>query len=171
MSTKNYTIRVCYDTDGWAYYRRSTALQKNAPDDFHVTIGPNYGAAFRETRHDLVLQLCFPYARDIKRHVVAHGYDTLVVSGFNVATDYAGANFNEVARWSDHVIVNSRECWERLGRPPGTTWISNGVDRDIFSIVTPPAQRLVNELASPDAIWAGWQRLFDSLAVERRAAA
>lgn len=45
-------------------------------------------------------------------------------------------------------------------------------DEDLrMRIVHAARERLVNELASPDVIWAGWQRLFDSLAIERRAAA
>jgi hypothetical protein len=45
-------------------------------------------------------------------------------------------------------------------------------DEDLrMRIIHAARERLVNELASPEVIWAGWQRLFDFLAVERRAAA
>jgi len=45
-------------------------------------------------------------------------------------------------------------------------------DEDLrMRIVHAARERLVNELASPEVIWSGWQRLFDSLVVERKAAA
>jgi glycosyltransferase involved in cell wall biosynthesis len=136
-----YTVRICYDVKGWAYHRRALALQKYAPPDFCVTIGPDYGRAFKERRHDLVLQLCYSYAKDIKRHIDAGGYDMVLVTGYNVGYGYANKWFDECAAWSDHVLFNNRECWEGLGRPANTSWISNGVDRELFPVLIPPERR------------------------------
>ena len=38
-------------------------------------------------------------------------------------------------------------------------------------IINAARERLVNDLASPDVLWAGWKRLFESVESERRAAA
>ena len=62
-------IRLCYDVPGWAYHQRALALQKYAPPGWDVTIGWNYGAAFKEQPHDLVLQLVYPCAKQIRQHI------------------------------------------------------------------------------------------------------
>ena len=59
--SKQYNIRFLYDVPGWCYYHRCVALQKYAPSDFSVSIGPDYGKALKEKPHDLVFQLCYSY--------------------------------------------------------------------------------------------------------------
>ena len=61
-----YVIRLLYDVSGWAYYWRCLALQKYAPSDFEVSIGSNYGAALKQKPHDLILQLAYSYAKDLR---------------------------------------------------------------------------------------------------------
>ncbi len=139
---KKHIVRLLYDCPGWAYHARCRALQKYAPDDFDVSIGPDYGKAFRKQHHDLTLQLCYSCAKNIRNHIQKAGYKTLVVSGFNVAAGYHDGNwFGECLRHSDHVVINSEKCWNELGCLPNTTWISNGVDREVFKPVVPIGDR------------------------------
>ena len=151
MGDVEYTVRICYDVKGWAYYRRAVALQKYAPASFNVTIGPNYGEAFRCLSHDLVLQLCYSYAKDIRLHVAEHGYDMVIVASYNVGQGHTDEWFWQCRQWCDHVIINSRRCWEALGRPTRTTAISNGVDREVFRLRVPV------ELRRPRVLWTGSQ--------------
>jgi glycosyltransferase involved in cell wall biosynthesis len=45
-------------------------------------------------------------------------------------------------------------------------------DEDLrMRMVHAARERLVNELANPDVLWAGWERLFNSIATQRRVAA
>lgn len=144
-----YTVRIRYDVKGWAYFRRAEALERYAPDDFEVTKGPDYKEAVATKHHDLVMQLPFSYINKIRQHIDTNGYDMLLVAGFNIGWGYANHWFPPVYRSSDHVIINSRECWERLGRLPNSTWISNGVDREVYRLAVPPEKR------KPKVIWIG----------------
>jgi hypothetical protein len=58
-----YTIRLLYDTPGWAYYWRCLALQKHAPSDFNISVGSDYGNALKQKPHDLILQNAFSGSR------------------------------------------------------------------------------------------------------------
>lgn len=136
-----YRVRLLYDVKGWAYYHRCVALQKYAPPDFEVTIGGDYGAAFKEKPYDLVLQLCYGCAKDVRRHIQIAKYNMVVVTGFNVSSQVNRDWYLQAAKHSDHIIINSRACWEGLKRPPESTWISNGVDREVFACRTPFADR------------------------------
>ena len=79
-----YTIRLLYDVKGWAYYYRCLALKKYAPKDFQVTMGPDYGKAFKEKKHHMVLQLAYSYTKDLRRHMKGCGYRFPLVASFNV---------------------------------------------------------------------------------------
>ena len=82
--SKKYTIRLLYDVDGWAYYFRCAALQKYVPEDFDVSIGPDYGKVLKQKPHDLVFQLCYSYAKPLYEQYYAGG------SEFNCMVKSAG---------------------------------------------------------------------------------
>lgn len=141
MILPKYTVRLLFDVPGWAYHRRCQALQKYAPDDFAVTIGPDYGRVLKAIPHDLVLQLCYACSKNIRDHVDQAGYDMVVVTGINVAWKSGASWFPNVYRYSHHVIFNSKMAWEEAGRQERTSWISNGVDGEIFRPIMPIGER------------------------------
>jgi glycosyltransferase involved in cell wall biosynthesis len=149
MGNKKYTIRLLYDVQFWAYYWRCLALQKYAPPDFDVSIGSNYGAALKEKKHDLILQLAYSYAKDVRKHLNVLKYNTLLVSSYNVGWGYANNWLPPVIKESDYVIINNREMWEKSGKNPKTFPISNGVDLDKFNVKKPI------ELRKPRVLWVG----------------
>jgi glycosyltransferase involved in cell wall biosynthesis len=136
-----YRVSLHYDVEGWAYHRRCLALMKYAPADFSVSLGRGRQHDRREAC-DLALQLCYPHCRALRRSYAAAGQRPLVVAGLNVGFTDRSARYLETARReADHVIVNSLEMFERSGRPAGTSWISNGVDREVFGVIEPIATR------------------------------
>ena len=141
-----YRVRLNYDVPHWAYYRRCEAIRKYAPPDFHVDMGAWHVGPARETwpattRYDLVLQLVPDHVR-LRAFLDEQGHqDTLVVGGLNVGYGHHKERLRMCSTGVDHIVSNNRDCWERLGRPDGMTWISNGVDRDLFRVIQPIAER------------------------------
>jgi len=134
-------VSLHYDTEGWAYHRRCQALAKYCPSDFRVSFG-------RGSRHDrrdpchLALQLCYSHVRDLRKSYRQAGQSPLIVAGLNVG--YTDRNMQWLAgaiRDANHVVINSREMYERAGRPAKCSWISNGVDREVFRMIAPIATR------------------------------
>jgi glycosyltransferase involved in cell wall biosynthesis len=52
-------------------------------------------------------------------------------------------------KYSDKVIINSKEMWEKSGKLPNTYPISNGVDSEIFRVRKPI------EVRTPKVLWCG----------------
>jgi len=146
---KKYVIRVLFDVRGWAYYHRAVALQKYAPSDFEVAIGPDYGKALKEKKHDLVFQLAYSYAKDLRRHCDKAGHKCLIVASYNVGWGYANKWLPSTIKPSDAVIINNYEMWDKSGRLTKTYHISNGVDRTIFKSKIPITKR------KPKVLWCG----------------
>ena len=57
--------------------------------------------------------------------------------------------FEEAYSLADAVVINSLECWEKLGRRSRTYMIPNGVDLEIFRVCRPIETR------SPKVLWLG----------------
>jgi len=136
-----YRVRLLFDIKGWAYHRRCQGLEKYAPDDFEVTIGPDYGRAFKRARHDLTLQLCYACTKNVREHIDRAAYGTLVVSGINVAWGSAKAWLKSNQKYAHFVLFNSEKAWQTGNRPPGTGFISNGIDLETFRPVVPIESR------------------------------
>ncbi len=137
MSKHRYRARLLYDVNGWAYHARCKALKKYAPADFDVSIGGNYGAVLKgavaEGRPiDLLLQLCYDCTDRLRRHITNGRYDATLVSGLNVASEAARPYLQKQLEHADWTIFNSRMAWEKSGQRDRTSWISNGVDREIY---------------------------------------
>ncbi len=137
MTDIKYRARLLYDVPGWAYHRRCNALQKYAPEGWEVTTGHVYGAAFRQAAAagepiDLALQLCYDCTNIIRRHIEKGRYDMTLVSGLNVASEAARPYLDKQQSNADWTVFNSRMGWEKSGQPERTSWISNGVDREVF---------------------------------------
>ncbi len=146
---KKYQIRLLYDVEGWAYYWRCKALQKYAPEDFDVTIGSNYGKQLISTKCDLILQLCYSHAKDVRQFIDKHNLETILVSSYNIGWGYANPWLDPVIKYSDFVIINNKEMWEKSGKHEKTINISNGVDLNTFYIKKPI------ELRKPRVLWVG----------------
>ena len=144
-----YVIRLLYDVQGWAYYWRCLALQNNAPIDFEVSIGSNFGEALKKRKHDLVLQCAFSYADTVKKCIENTKQNTVLVSTYTVGWGYANSWLNGAIRDSDYVVINNQEMWEKYGKHPQTVHISNGVDTKIFHVRKPI------ELRKPRILWIG----------------
>lgn len=141
-----YRVRLQYDVLQWAYYKRCSALQKHTPPDFQVDIGAWHPCVMVDpwpegVRYDLVLQLV-PDHTNLRKQLVRIGQpDTIIVAGLNVGYGHHEERLRMCNGDADHIVVNNRDCWERLGRPKGMTWISNGVDMDTFKVTVPIEDR------------------------------
>lgn len=142
-------VSLHYDVHGWAYHQRCLALAKYAPEGFTVNVGNGRKHGIR-SKCALALQLCYSHVRDLRHSYRAVGADPVIVAGFNVGySESADRWLRQILGDADHVIVNSRLCWERAGQPAKSTWISNGVDRQVYRTVRPPADR------RPKVLWTG----------------
>lgn len=146
---KRHAVHICYDVEGWCYFHRATAIQRYAPDDFEVTIGPSGRAIKSELRYDLVLQLCYGQMQRLWKQRERTEAKPILVAGFNAGWRYRGEYYDHLRTYSDHLIFNNYENWEKHGRPPGTSVISNGIDRDIFKLIVDPSAR------TPLVLWTG----------------
>lgn len=156
-----YHLRLQHGGVGWAYWRRCMALQKYAPPDFQGDVGQWHPCTRidpwpDDTTYDLVLQLV-PDIHGLKQRLMQRGETAIVVAGLNVGWGHHSERL-KMACDADHIVVNNRDLWERLGRrrpvqrsqgPPTISWISNGVDLDEFRVTRPIHQR------TPRVLWTG----------------
>lgn len=142
------SVHLIYDVPGWAYWRRAEAIKRYAPADMTVTTTAyrdmRAGAAVRQDLYaelagcDLVFLMAYGACREIRAGI---GPGPVLACGYNCGVGYRREKLNELLEHSDHVIVNNRANWEACGRPERTTWISNGVDLEVFHVLIPPAWR------------------------------
>jgi glycosyltransferase involved in cell wall biosynthesis len=147
--TRRYRVHLCYDVEGWCYHHRLSAIERYAPDTFEVTIGPSLEATRGPLEYDLVLQLCYGQTKRLRKQRDAVNPKCIIAAGFNAGWGYRGEYFSYLQEHADHVVFNNHENWEKHGRPTATSWISNGLDTDVFRITTPPEDR------KPQVMWTG----------------
>ncbi len=148
------SVRIVYDVDGWAFHNRALALQKYAPTDFDVSIvplrtPPDVARALGDTPVDLVL-----FLPDSPTSAVAHtlrerGWHSKLIGSWNAGWPRSLDCFYATYQVTDAVIINNQLGWERTGRLPRTHALANGVDLDMFRVVTPIEQR------APKVLWTG----------------
>jgi glycosyltransferase involved in cell wall biosynthesis len=145
-----HRIRLIYDVPGWAYYRRCHGVAKHAPDDFQVDIGRGFPRIDESDwrGYDLILNL-MPDQAALRAVLDRREESPVIVGGLNVGYGHHQERLRMCQSGADHIVVNNRYCWERLGKPEGMTWISNGVDRDIFRVKVPIEDR------KPRVLWTG----------------
>lgn len=125
-------LLVLYDVPNWAYHYRAQAIQKYAPHDWNVEI-----RAWPEMRdipqHDIVFNLdtSMPRRWSNKPHIVS----------WNSDRHRRTERWEKTYRSADWVLINNKCAFEFYGRRERTCCISNGVDTDIFKVVTPIEQR------------------------------
>lgn len=149
-----HRIKLLYDVPGWAYAYRCEALAKYAPPDFHVTIERGNLGCFPDDPQDLHLQLCYSEAARLRSHLQRLGQKSIIVTGCNTGWQNEGPregrhHWDTMQNVSDWIIFNSRSAWGRAGQPAKSSWISNGVDREIFACRVPLEKR------PPRVLWIG----------------
>lgn len=155
-----HSVRLLYDVPGWAYFYRCEGLRKYAPPDFEVSTGLGNNKGCPPWPHDLHLQLCYslaPWLRqvlDSRGDRRTDGRKPVIVTGCNTGWTGEGpregrhhyAAFDAASDW---VVFNSRAAWGMAGKPPRSSWISNGVDCSIFNPRKPLKGR------KPRVLWIG----------------
>ena len=147
-------IRLLYDVEGWAYHRRCVALQKYAPPGWNVSVAVGNKEPYGVADADVYLQLCYNATGILRDRLDREGRQSKIVAGCN--TGWAGEgpregrflydNFSSQADW---VVFNSRGAWGLAGQPAGSSWISNGIDRETFACREPTDRRPAK------VIWVG----------------
>lgn len=142
-------VNLHFDVHGWAYHGRCVALAKYAPTDFAVHVGGGRGTN-QASRCQLAMQLCYTHVRELRKSYRQAGANPVMVAGLNVGwTETNARHLQQALEDADHVVINSRDVWERAGHPAKSTWISNGVDRGLYRTIVPPAHR------PPRVLWCG----------------
>lgn len=149
-----YRARLLYDVPGWAYHSRCLALQKYAPEDFDVVLERGNLSRFSEYPFDVNLQLVYPHAGLLRQHLDRLGQKSVIVTGcntgwFNENRDEGHKYFAQMREFSDWIVFNCRAAWGFCGLPERTSWISNGVDREVFHPKVAVAAR------QPKVLWLG----------------
>jgi len=140
MINNKKKLLILYDTVGWAYYHRAKALQKYRPNDFHVDIDNKYSIRLR-SQYDIIFQLCYSYVKPLRQYVDKHKYKCKILSSFNIGWNHRNEWLKSTITYSDMVIINNYEMWDKAGRPAKTCHISNGVDSATFNAKIPYKQR------------------------------
>ena len=147
-----YRIRLIYDVPGWAYWRRCQGIERHYPVNFDVHVGRGFPTIDENGWHpdgyDLILNL-MPDQSALRTVLEMRGENPIIVGGLNVGYGHHAERLRMCENGADHIVVNNRDCWERLGKPDGMTWISNGVDREIFHVKVPIEER------TPKVLWCG----------------
>lgn len=150
-----YHIRLNYDVPQWCYFRRCEAIARYAPNDFRVDLGRWHPCIEKQRwdaalKYDLILNLVPDDHQTLRKHLIERGdTETVLVGGLNVGWGNHKERLRMGRQGMDHLVVNNRDCWERLGKPDGMTWISNGVDLDTFRVKEPIEER------TPRVLWCG----------------
>lgn len=156
-----YHIRLNYDVPQWCYFRRCEAIARYAPDDFRVDLGRWHPCIEKQRwdaalKYDLILNLVPDDHQTLRKHLADRGdTETVLVGGLNVGWGNHKERLRMCQTGMDHIVANNRDVWERLGKPEGMTWISNGVDLDTFRVKVPIENR------TPRVLWCG--AIFHSL--------
>ncbi len=153
------TLKILYDVDGWAYHHRARALQNHVPADFDVSLArlsrldrPHDTAVALGTEEpDLVFVLSTPAIAAVRQAVDARGWRTKLVGSWNAGWPLQIPLFFEAYRQADAMVINNATAWRRVGRLPRTYLLPNGVDRDVFRVLTPIEAR------APRVLWTGSQ--------------
>lgn len=142
-----YRLHYISDIEGWAYWWVGLALREYAPAHVTVTVGCHDRAVQEAAGADVVFDMVYQGVPDFAPALERVSSRSILVSGFNVGFEL-GANtmLPTLARHSNHVIVNSRDCWREAVRrgllmPERSSFVSIGVDGQKFNVRTPLGAR------------------------------
>ena len=148
--------KVCllYDRKGWAYWRRSMALQKYSPADFTVSLACGSVAPLVVPPADLYLQPSYNCTQRLRHYVRLNRWKSRIVTNFTTGWTREGPHegkhhWDKFYRDADWIVFNNRAAWGLAGMPARSNWISNGVDRDMYRVTVPPDDR------QPRVLWCG----------------
>ena len=144
-----YSILIVYDVPNWAYYFRAEALMKYAPEDFSVTISSSFKELLHKKDYHLIFFLPFVHIHQLTEFCSKIGKNPVIATSFNIGWGYANNWLEEAMKYSDAVIINNFQMWDKSGRLPNTFYLPNGVDRDIFKYKVPVENR------KPRLLWCG----------------
>jgi len=126
------------------------ALQKYAPQDIKIDLfSRDQLASAADGRYDVALLLCYGKAVPFRRMLEVRQAPIRLIVGFNVGWGYRRDRLESLLECSDHIVLNNYENWHRQGRLSQTTWISNGIDTELFRVTRPFRDR------APKVIWTG----------------
>jgi len=149
MTKPKKKIRIVYDAEGWAYYRRAAALQEYAPDDMDISIRV-HTERYVDGPFDLIFDLIYGHVKKVRHQLSVNGWDkTLLLVSFNNGWPARKKFFNKACMHAHAVLINNEEYWRKAGPQRGTYTIANGVNRKIFKPTIPMAQR------EKKVIWVG----------------
>jgi len=138
---KKYKILIVFDAIGWCYHKRALALQKYAPNYIEIDIDNSYTRPLRKKNYDLVFFLPFSYIHKLRKYCEINNLDPVLLTSYNVGWGYANKWLNGTIKYSDAVIINNYEMWEKSGKLSKTYYIANGVDGEIFKNKIPIEKR------------------------------
>jgi len=145
-----YKILILFDAPGWAYHFRALALKKYKPVDFSIVdISSRYGMELKKCNYDLVFQLAYSYVKPVREHLQKNKYKCKLISSYNIGYNHNNSWLDSTIKYSDAVIINNFEMWDKSGRRPNTYHISNGVDSFVYHVKIPYEQRRFK------ALWVG----------------
>ena len=151
---KRLSLRIIYDVDGWAFHNRALALEKYAPEDFDVSIAsirgtPNLEAALGDEPVDVVYLMDRSKLAKLQAILEERQWNPRIVVNWSNGWPMRLPIFYQLIGSSDLVLINNKVYWETTGELPGTYFMPNGVDREIFNVTRPIADR------SPRVLWVG----------------
>ncbi len=126
-------LLICFDTRGWCYESRARSLADNAPQDFAVTIAPWTERPSTEGI-DVVFQLDSMMQNRLGNcpHVLS----------WNSDPNRRGERWQNAYESCDWLLMNNKETYLAHDRAPHTCAIANGVDTDIYRVITPIEDRI-----------------------------
>lgn len=157
QAKKVCNLRIIYDVDGWAFHNRALALQKYCPPDFAVSIASIQGASSLEAALgnkpvDIVFLMDRSKLLKIRSIIKERGWEPKIIANWSNGWPVRLPYFYHTHKHSDLVLINNRAYWEMAGELPGTYFLPNGVDLDIFRVTRPIAQR------EPRVLWVGSEK-------------
>jgi len=149
----------------WAYGRRSSALQKYAPDDFDVDICQTSEIPYADSgKYDLIFSL--EYANPKPLRLRQNGFKGVWVLSHNSDANRRHKYWAPARLHSDFLIVNNQHAFDYYKRQKGTCCISNGADTDLFYDKTPISERRQKCIfagSSGERKGKGWLEVFEPL--------
>ncbi len=136
-----YNVHCIYDTLYWAYYWQCIVLEKYQPSDFNITSGNDNYDFLKNVNCHLVLQMVHGSALNLRKRINSISRKTILVTIYSRGWNHSNELMTDCLDSSDHVVCNNYEMWDKYGRKPNTSSISNGVDCEKFYITVPLKER------------------------------
>jgi len=156
-------LHVVYDVVGWAYYNRAVALKRNSPPGWIVSMSDSMPIDLSGI--DVLFILPYGKARDFRKRLNRTLGTTRLVGGMNVGWGRRAKEFQDLYQSCDHIIVNNLEFYNKAAGEVSlekVSWISNGVDREIFKLdptVSEPGNRVLWTGSTYHAVLKGYDLL------------